>query len=358
MSAAAVTTDDVLQSVAGGVATFGAPIEIEGFGRAAFGRADTKALARKLNPAKARRMDALSILSATAVADLYRQIGKPSRAVSTGTGVVFGTGFGPLSTVADFHTDLVHEGVAGANALVFPNTVVNAAAGHLAMLHRFRGYAATITTGGTSALDCVHLASRVIERGAADRILVVVADEFPQVALDVQAGLQDYARDGVVRVGGQTGLVLADGAVAILLETPEAASESGTTPLARFDGFGSVSDVSGPGRLDTTGAPWARSMELALERAGTTAADTDLFVAAGNGCDLVDATEQLARKGSGLDVIPAIAPKQSVGETYGSAAGFGLLAALQAFTNGDASTALLSSFAYGASYHSAVVRAA
>lgn len=358
VSAGSASADEVIESLTGGAPTFGAPTDIDGFGTAAFGRADTKSLARKINPAKARRMDALSVLSAAATADLYRQIGKPSRAVATGTGVVFGTGFGPLSTVADFHTDLVHEGVSGANALVFPNTVVNAAAGHLAMLHRFRGYAATITTGGTSALDCIHLASRVIERGAADRILVVVADEFPQVALDVQAGLQDYARDGVVRVGGQTGLVLADGAVAILLETPDASAESGTTSLARFEGFGSVSDLSGPGRLDHTGAAWARSMELALAGAGRTAGDADLIVSAGNGCDLVDSAEQLALKAGGLEGVRTIAPKQHVGESYGSAGGFGLLAALQQFAAGDAQRALLSSFAYGASYHSAVVSAA
>ncbi|WP_265443690.1 beta-ketoacyl-[acyl-carrier-protein] synthase family protein [Flexivirga meconopsidis] len=353
LTAEAVTSDELRTALRDGSSTFGAPRDIAGLGSIAFGAIDTRPLARKINPAKARRMDPMSILAAAAVTDLYAQIGKPSRAVAADTGVVFGTGFGPLSAVGDFHTGLVRGGVSGANALAFPNTVVNAAAGHLAMLNRYRGYAATLTCGGTSALDALHLATKVMERGAADRILVVVVDEFPQVALDVQARIHPYAADGVVRVGGGTGSVLADGAVAVLLETEEAAEAAGSAPIGRFLGFGACADNAGGARLADDGAAWGRSFELALKRSGHEA--VDLFVSAGNGYALVDDAEQLAMKAAGLESAETIAPKEIVGETYGSAAGFGLIAALDRLQANATGVALLSSFAYGASYHAAVV---
>ena len=112
---------------------------------------------------------ATALLAAAAVADLYGRHGKPSRAEAEGTGIVFATGYGPVTSVLQFHQGVLERGISGANPALFANTVVNAAAGHVAMLHRYRGYTATIANGGTSSVLALQLAVAVAAGGRAPR---------------------------------------------------------------------------------------------------------------------------------------------------------------------------------------------
>ncbi len=211
LAGAAGGTEALAAALAEGRPCFEAYEEVAGVGEVPVGRADLKAAARGTNPSRARRMDPLSLLAASAVNDLYGRHGKPSRGEAESTGIVFATGYGPVTSVLQFHQGVVDSGITGANPSLFANTVVNAAAGHVAMLHRYRGYTATIANGGTSSVLALQLAARVIARGAAERIMVVVADEFPAQALATQAALPGYARSAHIVPGGRTGTVLSEG---------------------------------------------------------------------------------------------------------------------------------------------------
>jgi 3-oxoacyl-[acyl-carrier-protein] synthase II len=234
--------------------------------------------------------------------------------------------------------------------LIFPNTVVNAAAGHVAMQYRYRGYTATIVNGGTSSVLALQLASRVIARGGAERIMVVVADEYPEPAVRTVASLPGYSRDGRVVPHGRTGAVLSEGAVAIMLESPAAAASRGASTLATIAGFGLAGESVGIGGLGPDGSAWARSLRLAMREAGDRPVET--VVSAASGRRLVDLAEKRALAAVGLAETPALTPKAVYGETFGSAAGLGLVGAL---TGGVTGRVLLSSFAYGGSYAAAVL---
>ncbi|MFF7688193.1 beta-ketoacyl synthase N-terminal-like domain-containing protein [Streptomyces syringium] len=327
--------------------------EIAGIGQVPVGRVDIKAAARGTNPSRARRMDPLSLLAASAVGDLYARHGKPSRAEAEATGIVFATGYGPVTSVLQFHEGVVRSGITGANPSLFANTVVNAAAGHVAMLHRYRGYTATIANGGTSSVLALQLATRVIARGAAERIMVVIADEFPEQALATQAALPGYARSAHIVPGGRTGTVLSEGAAAILLESRDAARARGADVLARVRGFGASGEAAGIGRIARDGTAWGRSLRGALADAELDPAGIATVVSAASGHPLVDLAQQAALRLSGLADRPVLAPKALLGETYGSAGALGLVAALTGeHTPGPV---LLSSFAYGGSYAAAVL---
>lgn len=360
LAGSAQDTAALLDALASGRPCFDSVEQAPGVGEVVVGRADTKRLGRSINPARARRMDAMSILSAAAVNDLYARHGKPSRVVAESTGVIFATGYGPISSVQKFHRGVIDSGISGANPLIFPNTVVNAAAGHLAMLNRYRGYNATIANGGTSFVLALQLGARVIARGAAERIMVVAADEFPDLAVATSASLPGYSRDGKVRPHGRTGTVIAEGAVAVLLESREAAAERGAPVLARVAGFGASGDPVGPGRVGTDGAGWSRAIRSALADAGVDGVDT--VVSAASGFHVVDDAETRALELAGLGGCGAITPKAVFGETYGCAGGLGLVAALGGrppLADGQPSqTVLLSSFAYGGSYAAAVLEMA
>ncbi|HEV2635888.1 MAG TPA: beta-ketoacyl-[acyl-carrier-protein] synthase family protein [Actinocrinis sp.] len=352
LAGSAGNTEQLAAALAEGRICFTDLEHVPGLGQVPVGRADVKTAARTLNPSRARRMDPLSVLAAAAVGDLYARHGKPSRAEAEATGIIFGTGYGPVTSVLQFHKGVLEGGISGAEPALFANTVVNAATGHVAMLHRYRGYTATIANGGTSSVLALQLAARVIARGAADRIVVVVADEFPEQALATQATLPGYARSARVVAGGRSGTVLSEGAAAILLESEQAARARGARVLARVRGFGAAGEPAGIGRIDRDGRAWARSLRAALAEAGYEPGQIDTVVSAASGYSLVDTAQARALRLAGLDGRPTLAPKELLGETYGSAGALGLVAALHGPV--PAGRLLLSSFAYGGSYAAAV----
>jgi 3-oxoacyl-[acyl-carrier-protein] synthase II len=353
LAGSAGDTEAIAAAFAEGRPCFASYEEVAGIGKVPVGRADIKAAARGTNPSRARRMDPLSLLAASVVNDLYARHGKPSRAVAESTGIVFATGYGPVTSVLQFHEGVVRSGIAGANPSLFANTVVNAAAGHVAMLHRFRGYTATIANGGTSSVLALQLAARVVARGVADRIMVVVADEFPGQALATQAALPGYARSAHIVPGGRTGTVLSEGAAAILLESREAAEARGAGVLARVRGFGAGGEAAGIGRIARDGEAWGRALRTALADADLDPAQTGTVVSAASGHPLVDLAQRAALRLAGLADRPVLAPKALLGESYGSAGALGLVAALT--TGNTPGPLVLSSFAYGGSYAAAVL---
>ena len=321
-----------------------------------FGKADLKTLSRRLNPSKVRRMDPMGILAGAVVADLMKGLGKQPRALAEETGIIFATGYGPLSAVSSFNEGIVRQGITGGNALVFPNTVINAAAGHLALLNRFRGYTATLACGGTSSVLAIQLASRVISRGGADRIVVVIADELPKLAVRVTTQLPGYRGGPPGKIS--RGAFLSEGAVAILLEARSRAEKRGAKILGIPRGFGGSGEPVGVARLSSDGIAWSHSMLTALGQAQVDAADIAHVVRAASGHPVVDLAESRAIKRCGLAGATQFKPKYTVGETWGCAAGLGLATLLTDPITKPGDLVLVSSFAHGGNFASMVVEAA
>ncbi|GAA1250791.1 hypothetical protein GCM10009665_46830 [Kitasatospora nipponensis] len=381
IAGAAHSHADLLAALSSGEPTYRDQLEVDGYGSRPAGFIDYKAIAAGINPAVLRKMDPTSRLAAAAVNELHRTYGKPGRQQAEQTGLIFATGLAPITPVKDFNEGIVLAGgPSGANPKFFPNTVVNAAAGHVAILHRFKGITATVCAGGTSALSALHYAYRLIARGASERIVVVVADECPDALVAGHVKIPGFLSDKGVRPFQGDGTVLGAGAVAIVLESAKNAEENAVTPLARIAGFGLTGDDSGIAGLHADGAAWSRSMTEALRSAGRSPEEIGLVVAAAMGRPVVDGVEIAALRAGGLDRRPVTATKSLFGETYGSAPGLGVVAAVQAIQDGflpgtwgvdtidelpglvpqggragAVDHALVSSFAYGGSYLSLVV---
>ena len=375
----AVSHEQLLEALADGDPAYDGEVDIPDYGTRPAGTADFAKLAAGINPAVLRKMDPTSRLGAAVVNELHRRHGKPTRQQAEHTGLIFATGLAPITPVEEFNRGVVLQ--TGANPKFFPNTVVNAAAGHIAILHRFRGVTATICSGGTSTLNALHYAYRIIRRGAAERIVVVVADECPDALLAGHVKVPGFLSLKGVRPFHGGGTVLAAGAVAILLESEASAAESGASPLAQISGFGIGADDSGMAGLRSDGIAWARSLTGALADAGLQPTDIGLVASAAMGRPSVDDAEARALGLAGLAERPVTATKSVLGETIGSSAGLGLAAAIQAIHDGalpgtwgvdvapanvpglipqggrEAAVdhALVSSFAYGGSYFSLVV---
>jgi 3-oxoacyl-[acyl-carrier-protein] synthase II len=95
------------------------------------------------------------------------------------TGLVLGTTLGSFKSTSDYSRDtLIQEKPYLVNPVLFPNTVMNCAAGQAAIRHGLRGINATITGGPLAFLNSVRYASNAINQGYADMMLVGAVEEF------------------------------------------------------------------------------------------------------------------------------------------------------------------------------------
>lgn len=345
-------------------------VELDGFGRYLVAEIPARHLTRGINPAALRRIDTLGRRAAVATGDLLRRRAL-TRDECASTGLLFATGTGPLSTVEAFQRELIHSGAG--NTRLFPNTVMNAAGGHVALLHRLQGPTATISAGGTSGISALHFATRLIERGTVDRMIVLAADEAPAALLAPCARIPGFLSRDECQPFGASGKFYGGASVALLLEAQEAAREDRI--LGRVAGFGLTGDGSGAGQIDPGSDAWARSFRAALVDACLQPDDLDLVIAAACGHPPVDDLELRSLATGGLDDVAISAPKSLFGDIgasggllgvaqalwmRGAAATVGTYAIVRGATNAGRPVhrSLVSTYEVGGNYQSVVVCAA
>ncbi|SCG39430.1 beta-ketoacyl synthase N-terminal-like domain-containing protein [Micromonospora humi] len=94
-------------------------------------------------------------------------------------GVVLGTTTGSLRSTMDFSREtLVQDKPYLVNPVLFPNTVMNCAAGQAAIRYGLRGVNATVAGGPLAFLYALRYALNAIRRGYADALLVGGVEEY------------------------------------------------------------------------------------------------------------------------------------------------------------------------------------
>lgn len=105
-----------------------------------------------------------------------------------------------------------------------------------------------------------------------------------------------FSRDGTVRpfAKGRSGLLLGDGAAALVLETASAARRRGAVPLARITGWGMAADAHDVARPHPRGRGMAAALTAALRHAGHRPDAIDYVNAHGTGTRFNDSAETTA----------------------------------------------------------------
>lgn len=148
-------------------------------------------------------------------------------------GIVLGTTLGSFRSTSDYSRDtLVQDKPYHVNPVLFPNTVMNCAAGQAAIRLRLRGVNATIAGGPLGMHQALRYASNAIERGYADVMLVGAVEEYsPHRAWATRLG-----------PAGDRGAVAGEGAVVVVLARPHADAVDGAAERGRLlavtTGFG------------------------------------------------------------------------------------------------------------------------
>jgi 3-oxoacyl-[acyl-carrier-protein] synthase-1/3-oxoacyl-[acyl-carrier-protein] synthase II len=131
----------------------------------------------RLERDKLERLDSLSLLCASAVAELQREVLSPlGRALSPSTGVIVAHSLATVDLNERFYQRILVRGARFAEPRLFPPTSPNLMPGQVAILFQLKGPSAALAGGPGSALDSLTLASLLVLGGDAFYVVVVHVD--------------------------------------------------------------------------------------------------------------------------------------------------------------------------------------
>lgn len=168
-----------------------------------------------------RRMSMFSKLVLAATTHAMRSAGIDDiQSFSKTCGSVLGSSHGSSEYAEKYYSQVVDEGIAAANPVMFAEGVPNVGTAHLSLMLGLQGSAQTIIGSRTSGLDAISLAALRIRNGEWDRAIAGGADELSPTA---------------ERLYGHTdrGIVSGAGGIMFVLESEDCARDRGATVLAR-----------------------------------------------------------------------------------------------------------------------------
>ncbi|OLR93675.1 beta-ketoacyl synthase N-terminal-like domain-containing protein [Actinokineospora bangkokensis] len=223
-------------------------------------------------------------------------------------GIVMGTTAGSVKSTSDYsRATFVEDKPYLVNPLIFPNAVMNAAAGQAAIRFKMRGVNATVAGGQAAALSALRYARGQIGLGRADVLLVGATEEFcPQTAWGTEFAMREH--------GGS--LAAGEGAAVFVVEDAERVRAQGRTPdaevLAVEVGTHLPADEATPG--SDFSPSLARVITRALERAGVRPDEVWAVSSAENGMPVRDGYEDAAITAALGGAPERIRVKTAVGE--------------------------------------------
>jgi 3-oxoacyl-[acyl-carrier-protein] synthase II len=256
-------------------------------------------------------------------------------------GLVLGTMFCGMHTIGEFDRRALQAGPEYASPMDFSNTVLNAAAGQVAIWQRLRGINSTIAGGAASGVLALGYAAGLIRTGRAD---VLVAGGAEELSLESLVGFSRAGRLAVAVDGApgravpfdadSTGGVLGEGAAFLVLEAEASALARGARVIGRVLGSATTFDPAAGTKGPADGATLARAIARALHNGGVAAGTIGAVAASAAGSPRLDRAEAQAIETSVGRDVPVMAIKAMTGETLGAAGALQAIAALESMRGG------------------------
>ncbi|MBP2235033.1 3-oxoacyl-[acyl-carrier-protein] synthase II [Sinorhizobium kostiense] len=246
------------------------------------------------------------------------------------TGVLIGSGIGGLEGIVDGGYTLRDKGPRRLSPFFIPGRLINLASGQVSIRHKLRGPNHSVVTACSTGAHAIGDASRLIALGDAD-VMVAGGTESPICRISLAGfaackALSTQHNDNPQKASrpydaDRDGFVMGEGAGIVILEELEHAKARGAKIYAEVVGYGLSGDafhITAPSE-DGDGA--YRCMQMALKRAGLTAADVDYINAHGTStmADTIElgAVERLV--GDSASRISMSSTKSAIGHLLGAA---------------------------------------
>jgi 3-oxoacyl-[acyl-carrier-protein] synthase II len=275
---------------------------------------------------KTRGMGRVALLAAGAVEAALSHAGlRDDARVHDGTlGLAFGSTSGTPEAMVEYARAFgVERSTKGASPTDYLRLMSHTCAANLALLFEIRGRVVPTCSACTSGSQAIGVAyeavafgrQRVMVAGGAEELHAIEASVFDMLLAtstksDTPARTPrpfDVARDG---------LVVGEGAGALVLEDLDLARERGATILAEVVGYGTCCDGTHLTQPDSGGMQ--RAMELALADARLDASDVGYVNAHATATELGDVAESAATHRVFGERVPVSSLKGHLGHTLGA----------------------------------------
>lgn len=255
-------------------------------------------------------------------------------------GLVLGTMYGSVRTIAEFDRHAMVEGPSYASPLDFANTVINAAAGQTAIWHGLHGINSTIATGQTSGLRAIAYAVGLIESGRCQVLLAGSAEElcFQSFISLERAGRLAGADTEPSPFGvNRGGFLPGEGAGLLMLEDAEVAARRGARVLGEIKGCGVSFDPLRGRDEESSVRATVCAVGAALSAAGLGPEALGGVSASANGGpkDELEAKGLAEAIGERARALPMSAIKAALGETLGADGGLQAVIAVETLRTGQ-----------------------
>jgi len=298
-----------------------------------------------IRTAEQAQFDRNALLAWIAASEALQQSGATAEGDAADSGVFWGTGMGGATTVEAGYVDLFVEGKSRVRPMSVVAGMNNAAAAQIALRCQFKGTVNNYSSACVSSAQAIGEAYRHIHHGYAERVLAGgseallsygVVSAWDALRVLAPANADDAARSCRPFSGGRSGLVLGEGAAAVMLESLESAHRRGATILAELVGYGASNDATHITKPDVEGQQ--RAMTMALRQARLDPSAIGYINAHGAGTvagDLVETQSIRGVFGAAADKVMVSSTKSVHGHTLGAAGALEFVLTVQALTSGS-----------------------
>lgn len=258
-------------------------------------------------------------------------------------GCIVASGIGGLTTIAENEDILLERGPGRISPYFIPKSLINLAAGNIAIDHGCMGYVTSVVTACAASTNAIGDAALRIMFGQEDIMLAGGAEAAINKlgiagfqALRALATTTDKNRASIPFDKERSGFVMGEGSAILVLEELEHAKARGAKIYAELVGYGASCDahhVTAP-LADGSGA--ALAMENALKMANIKPDSIDYINAHGTSTHLNDAGETMAIKkifGENTKVLVS-STKSNTGHLLGAAGAVEALFCTKALQDG------------------------
>lgn len=283
-----------------------------------------------------RRSSPISLLAATAAKSAMEASGRMwTPAETSRLAIVFAVSSGGVQYTRRFYEQVVKTGANTASPMLFPETVYNAPASHVAAMLQVDGATYTLVGDGTIGLQALAFGAQLLGLGDADHVLVVAAEELDWILLEAHRDWR-LTTDGV-----NPGALLAEGAAAVLLSR-----EPGELSAEAREGHSFVTRAEAGAAIDAAVAQFAKRglVDVIVSGSNDTWADA-----------LVDRAIALHLPNTRAKIV---APKRHVGEALGAGGLLQVVLAAAALRAGGGARALVASVGWNQQAAAALVERA
>src|SRR3954447_5224265 len=247
-------------------------------------------------------------------------------------GIVLGTGVGGINTLLGQQRVLEERGPRRVSPFFIPNMLPDSGSGQVAIAVGAQGPNMAVVSACATGGHAVGEAMETIRRGDAEMMIAgsteaVIVPVIMAGFINMKPLADDPAPPQASRPSDarREGLVLSEGAAVLVLEELEHALARGANIYAEVVGYGSTNDAYHmPAQLES-GAGAARTMQMALKKAGLRPDEVDYINAHGTGTPLNDKVETLAIKnvfGDAARKVVISSTKSMTGHMMGASGAF------------------------------------